>query len=163
MFLFSACITSMIRLRYIFETESSVDLTCKSFMFPGSLSPLCLRSDSIWTGDYVDLTIWSIIEVFSAVICSCLISLRPLLVRYFPKLLPVTQHSANFNSAQNPNWNPRLSSKLTGKLQSGNRGVELLSEDEMRDRKVGFVNISATQTTSSIELNSPASSTKQTV
>jgi hypothetical protein len=96
------------------------------------------------------MTIWSIIEVFSAVICSCLISLRPLLVKYFPRIFPITQRSSSFNTPQNPNCNPRVSSRLTGKLQSGNRGIELLSKDEMWDPKGSFAKISATETAASI-------------
>jgi hypothetical protein len=38
-------------------------------------------------GDDVDLVKWSIIETHTGLICSCLITLKPLFARYIPSLL----------------------------------------------------------------------------
>ncbi|KAF4629507.1 hypothetical protein G7Y89_g8639 [Cudoniella acicularis] len=72
-----ACATSMIRLRYLIHYGKSIDTT--------------------WNG--ADITIWSEIETYSAVICSCLMCLRPLL-KILPRLFPSTTHS---HSRSNPN------------------------------------------------------------
>lgn len=108
-------------------------------------------------GDDVDVTIWSIIEVYSAVICVCLISIRPLLVKYFPKLFPVTVPS------RTPDWgpSPRLSSRLTGKRRSGSRGVELLSESEtLRGAKSDMTKAAETDTSIELTPSNPTNSTK---
>lgn len=91
-----ACITSMIRLKYIVQFNSSIDLT--------------------W--DDVDLTLWSIIEVFTAVICSCLISLRPLIIKYIPELFS-TNNLFRTHTSDSPNsrsrsmsWWPRIAVQL---------------------------------------------------
>src|SRR5579871_4501747 len=76
----SACVTSMIRLKYILAFGNSYDSTCKHAILPQSLTNL-LTFD---VGDDVDVVIWSMIEEHTAVICCCLPSLRPLLVRWIP-------------------------------------------------------------------------------
>ncbi|CZR50131.1 uncharacterized protein PAC_00003 [Phialocephala subalpina] len=92
-----ACITSMVRLKYIVEFNRSIDLT--------------------W--DDVDLTLWSIIEVYVAVICSCLISLRPLIMKYIPELLSTTNlfrtptlTSTPPSTRRRMSWWPRMTVQL---------------------------------------------------
>jgi hypothetical protein len=46
------------------------------------------------TGYNVDAIIWSDIEAYTAVICSCLMAIRPLLMKCFPTLFPSTRPSA---------------------------------------------------------------------
>ncbi|KUJ18509.1 uncharacterized protein LY89DRAFT_498174 [Mollisia scopiformis] len=78
-----ACITSMVRLKYIVQFNTSIDQT--------------------W--DDVDSTIWSIIEVYTAVICSCLISLRPLIVKYIPELFSTSQRwKSNISNRVRSSW-----------------------------------------------------------
>jgi hypothetical protein len=79
----------------------------------------------------VDVVIWSIIETFTAVICACLMTLRPLIVKYLPSILPASKLSASRGKGYgNPSRAQNISSKLPNKLRAGNSRVELLSEDE---------------------------------
>ncbi|KAM0328160.1 hypothetical protein ACHAQA_005567 [Verticillium albo-atrum] len=80
-----ACVTSMVRLKYMITFANSVDST--------------------W--DNVDIVIWSIIEVTCAIICGSLPTLRPLLQKV-PGLLSSAQTSSSlyggpFSSTQGPN------------------------------------------------------------
>ncbi|RFU32958.1 hypothetical protein B7463_g3387, partial [Scytalidium lignicola] len=63
-----ACVTSMVRLKYLTQFGRSYDLT--------------------W--DNVDVLIWSSIELHTALICACLPSLRSLLVKVFPVVFKTT-------------------------------------------------------------------------
>lgn len=60
---FSACITSMIRMKYVVQYSTTFDAT--------------------W--DNVDIVVWSSIEQFSAMLCGSLPALRPLLAGVIPK------------------------------------------------------------------------------
>ncbi|RFU25092.1 hypothetical protein B7463_g11247, partial [Scytalidium lignicola] len=79
MFMFSigsfACVTSIIRLKYVGKIARSLDST--------------------W--DNVDPVLWSIIEVHTALICACLPSLKSLLTKYFPVLFKSTLASSSKN------------------------------------------------------------------
>ncbi len=63
-------------------------------------------------GENVDIVIWSDIETYTAIICSCLMCIRPLLKKCFPSLFPaenqfVTRNNFNIRNnftAQNSNW-----------------------------------------------------------
>ncbi|KAI9046852.1 hypothetical protein LZ554_008931 [Drepanopeziza brunnea f. sp. 'monogermtubi'] len=57
-----ACITSIIRLKYVTAYGQTIDLT--------------------WV--YVDVVNWSQIETFTAIICACLMCIRPLLMKWMP-------------------------------------------------------------------------------
>lgn len=58
-------------------------------------------------------------------------TLRPLIVKYLPSILPASKLSASRSKGYgNPSWGQNISSKLSNKLRTGNSGVELLSEDE---------------------------------
>ncbi|KAN0120337.1 hypothetical protein V8E51_002545 [Hyaloscypha variabilis] len=86
-----ACITSMIRLKYVKNYYPNIDASWEN----------------------VDIVIWSDIETYTAIICSCLMCIRPLLKNCFPSLFPPAQNQFvtrnNFNTrnnfaAQNSNW-----------------------------------------------------------
>lgn len=71
------------------------------------LSPLSTLSRSDHqadetAGDNVSLTLWSIVEVYTAVICSCLIPIRPLIMKHIPELPSITNlfrtHSHTYTS-----------------------------------------------------------------
>ncbi|OBT44509.1 hypothetical protein VE00_04892 [Pseudogymnoascus sp. WSF 3629] len=109
MFLFAlgsfACITSMIRLKYLVAYGTSVDVTYGA----------------------VDVILWSVLEDYVAVICASLMCLRPLIVRCFPSLFPTSNaESKNTQSG----WGAARNSKLASKLGvASNKGYELKSED----------------------------------
>ncbi|KAH9219973.1 hypothetical protein DL95DRAFT_290708, partial [Leptodontidium sp. 2 PMI_412] len=103
-----ACITSMIRLKYIITYSNSLDLT--------------------W--DNVDIVIWSILETFMAVICASLMCIRPLLVKYVPVIFPTTKVSESGGSdPKRRSWSRRVSLKASSRLRNEN-GIELLSDDD---------------------------------
>jgi hypothetical protein len=87
-------------------------------------------------GDNVDVVIWSVIESFTAVICACLMTLRPLIVKYLPAIFPASKLATNRSKGYgNPNWGQGISSKYPNKLRRAHSGVELLSEEgEARTR-----------------------------
>lgn len=72
----------MIRLKYL--TSYSVQNLDTSCMYPYP-SPKASSTDND-TGDCVDIVVWSIIETYTAVICACLITIRPLLAKYIPSI-----------------------------------------------------------------------------
>lgn len=72
-----ACITSIIRLKYI------VAYQIRSF-------------DPTW--DSTDVLIWSFVEDYTAVICSSLITIRPLLAKFMPWVFGSTLASQNHNN-----------------------------------------------------------------
>ncbi|KAH8660943.1 hypothetical protein BGZ60DRAFT_381646, partial [Tricladium varicosporioides] len=75
-----ACITSMIRLKYIIHFGNSIDST--------------------W--DNVDVVIWSNIETCTALICACLVCMRPLLMRILPCLFPASTRTKGQMTANRP-------------------------------------------------------------
>ncbi|KIN03320.1 hypothetical protein OIDMADRAFT_116962, partial [Oidiodendron maius Zn] len=75
-----ACVTSMVRLRFIVSFARSMDIT--------------------W--DDVDLIIWSMIEVYTAIICASLVSFRPLIMKLIPTLFPTSR--AKDGHQQQCNW-----------------------------------------------------------
>ncbi|PMD33685.1 hypothetical protein L207DRAFT_589244 [Hyaloscypha variabilis F] len=105
-----ACITSMIRLKYIISYGTSIDLTY----------------------DNVDVIIWSVLETFTAIICASLMCFRPLLVRLLPAIFQSNKTTTASMNTPNPpqSWGQLVSSRLGSKLRSGNHGIELSSVDE---------------------------------
>jgi hypothetical protein len=108
------------------------------------------------TGDDVDLIIWSIIEVYTAIICASLVSIRPLIAKLIPTLFPTTRGTADTKSKTNsstPVWPLKVNSRLSGRLRS-NHGTELHSEDEMTVDENGKVVMKASvvESGSDIEL-----------
>jgi hypothetical protein len=123
----SACVTSMIRLKYIISYGTSIDLTY----------------------DNVDVVIWSVLETFMAIICASLMCLRPLLARLLPSVFQST-HNTNSKHTPNPSWG-YMNSKLANKLRSGNHGVELRSEDDEGRRVREIISVQKTWVTESSE------------
>ncbi|RFU24776.1 hypothetical protein B7463_g11559, partial [Scytalidium lignicola] len=99
-----ACVTSMIRLKYIISYGTSLDQTY----------------------DNVDVIIWSVLETFMAIICASMMCFRPLLVKILP---PLFQLSKSSNAANNQ-WSHKLSSRLASKMRTESDAIELHSSDE---------------------------------
>jgi hypothetical protein len=72
----------MIRLKYL--TSYSVQALDESCPYPPPLLKPPDADDD--TGQCVDIVIWSILETYTAVICSCLMTMRPLLARFIPSI-----------------------------------------------------------------------------
>ncbi|OBT70183.1 hypothetical protein VE03_00311 [Pseudogymnoascus sp. 23342-1-I1] len=118
MFLFAlgsfACITSMIRLKYLVAYGTSVDVTYGA----------------------VDVILWSVLEDYVAVICASLMCLRPLVVRLFPSVFPTSNAESKNTNSQG--WgNQARSSKLASKLGVNPKGYELKSEDGDGKERMG--------------------------
>lgn len=72
----------MIRLKYL--TSYSVQELDESCTYP---TPLLEPPDTDdYTGQCVDIVIWSILETYTAVICACLMTMRPLLAKFIPSI-----------------------------------------------------------------------------
>lgn len=104
----SACITSMIRLKH---------------MIYYNLNAL----DGTWTS--VDVVIWSIIEVYSAMVCACLVAIRPLLVRCIPSVFNTV---ISEDSIETSTWRQRVDSRTisagdASKYWRQGHGIELRS------------------------------------
>jgi hypothetical protein len=82
-------------------------------------------------GEEVDLLEWSIIEVYTAIICASLVSIRPLIAKLIPSLFPTTKAAYTNNrlaSSGVPAWPSKVSSRALARIRSG-----LLSDDDMID------------------------------
>lgn len=92
-FFHSACVTSIIRLKYLVEIARSLDETCKlsAVVLPFTVRKLTNLTS---TGDNVNPLIWSIIEVHTALICACLPSLKSIFIKFFPGLFKSTVASS---------------------------------------------------------------------
>ncbi|KFY31102.1 hypothetical protein V493_01387 [Pseudogymnoascus sp. VKM F-4281 (FW-2241)] len=101
-----ACITSIIRLKYIVSYGTTIDLTYAN----------------------VDPVIWSILETFTAVICASLICLRPLIVKFLPKSFPTTEMSDTGRTPTTSGWAKSMNVKLTSKLRHNSNRFELYSQ-----------------------------------
>ncbi|KFZ09540.1 hypothetical protein V502_08683 [Pseudogymnoascus sp. VKM F-4520 (FW-2644)] len=100
-----ACITSMIRLKYLVAYGTSHDVTHGA----------------------VDVILWSVLEDYVAVICASLMCLRPLFVRFLPSVFPTSNNESK--NTQSQGWAQARNSKLASKLGVGSKGYELQSED----------------------------------
>ncbi|OBT94023.2 hypothetical protein VE01_07074 [Pseudogymnoascus verrucosus] len=81
-----ACVTSMVRLKYIFSYQvQSLDATWGS----------------------IDVVIWSILEVYTAVICACLVAIRPLLTKYMPTVFQSTLAKSTYSIFRPCKMNPK--------------------------------------------------------
>ncbi|KAL5351513.1 hypothetical protein ACLOAV_003372 [Pseudogymnoascus australis] len=103
-----ASITSIIRLKYIVSYGTTIDLTYAN----------------------VDPVIWSILESFTAIICACLICLRPLIVKFVPKSFPTTEMSEATRTATTttPGWAKSMNVKLASKMRHSSNRFELHSQ-----------------------------------
>ena len=79
------------------------------------------------------MVIWSIIEIYTAMICACIIAVRPLLVHFLPSIFPGTRNpTATYPSQKSGSFRPKMDSKISGKIWSTNHnGIELLSREEL--------------------------------
>ncbi|KAH8746684.1 hypothetical protein F5882DRAFT_446278, partial [Hyaloscypha sp. PMI_1271] len=105
-----ACITSLVRLKYIISYGTSIDLTY----------------------DNVDVIIWSVLEAFTSIICASLMCFRPLLLKLFPTIFQSNKTMTASKQTQQgrQSWGQVMSSRLGSKLRSENHGIELSSLDE---------------------------------
>ncbi|KFY95924.1 hypothetical protein V500_02609 [Pseudogymnoascus sp. VKM F-4518 (FW-2643)] len=146
MFLFAlgsfACITSMIRLKYIVAYGRSVDVTYGN----------------------VDVILWSVLEDYVAIICASLMCFRPLFIRFLPSMLPATGLSESKNTGSQAWAQARGNSKLASKLGAGAKGYELNSQDdEAKDKQGKAIRVQKTwitQTSSAEELPERSYSTE---
>ncbi|PMD24451.1 hypothetical protein NA56DRAFT_740853, partial [Hyaloscypha hepaticicola] len=115
-----ACITSMVRL--------------KSIMHYG------YTLDAAWSS--TDVLIWSGIEIYTAIICSCLLCIRPLLRQCFPSLFPsIRAPESRERSITNPNWAQKVgiaALKLSSNIK-GSKGRSQILNFWMMKRWVGLL------------------------
>ncbi|KAK0762926.1 hypothetical protein N5P37_004452 [Trichoderma harzianum] len=64
------------------------------------------------TWDFYDVSVWSVVEINTGLICICLPSLRLLLVRIFPKLQGTTERYYGKNSKRNRTASNKRASRL---------------------------------------------------
>lgn len=79
------------------------------------------------------MVIWSVLEIYTAMICACLMSIRPLLVRYLPAIFQSTVVS-NSNPTYSNSRQHRTDSKPAGGHWSRNHGsaIELKSTESSK-------------------------------
>ncbi|KAL2062454.1 hypothetical protein VTL71DRAFT_6720 [Oculimacula yallundae] len=99
-----ACVTSIIRIKYVTSYGNTIDET--------------------W--NYVDVIIWSSIETFTAVICACLMCIRPLIKKYIPSAFPSTSNHSN------KSWGQKVASGGEHSRQLS-RGIELSTGDRSHE------------------------------
>lgn len=82
------------------------------------------------TGTNIDIVIWSVLEIYTAMICACLMAIRPLLAKYLPSLFRSTSISST-NADYTDSRANRLDSKAAGVQWSRNHGsaIELKSTE----------------------------------
>ncbi|KAH6700010.1 hypothetical protein BKA61DRAFT_706227, partial [Leptodontidium sp. MPI-SDFR-AT-0119] len=98
-----ACVISIIRVKFVTSYGNTVDKT--------------------W--NYVDVMIWSSIETYTAVICACLMCIRPLIMKYIPGAFSAMANSRNNTSKS---WGQKIGSRGQNSRNSGG-GIELSGED----------------------------------
>jgi hypothetical protein len=107
-------------------------------------------------GDDVDLIIWSIIEVYTAIICASLVSIRPLIAKLIPSLFPATKatETKSKTASSSPARPLKVGSRTSARLRSGN-GTVLFSDDEVTVDDIGkvFTKASVVDQDSDIELS----------
>ncbi|OBT52452.1 hypothetical protein VE04_06915 [Pseudogymnoascus sp. 24MN13] len=124
-----ACITSMIRLKYIAAYGTSVDVTYGN----------------------VGVILWSVLEDYMAIVCASLMCFRPLFIRFLPSMLPTTGLSESKNTGSQAWAQARGNSKLASKLGPGAKGYELHSlDDEAKDKQGKAIRVQKTWITQTI-------------
>lgn len=142
---YSACITSMVRLKSIMHYGYTLDAACtilstpsRSFLLPASKSEKLTRVP----GSSTDVLIWSGIEIYTAIICSCLLCIRPLLRQCFPSLFPsIRAPESRERSITNPNWAQKVgiaALKLSSNIK-GSKGRSQILNFWMMKRWVGLL------------------------
>ncbi|KAG4422199.1 hypothetical protein IFR04_004705 [Cadophora malorum] len=101
-----ACVTSIVRIKYVTSYGNTIDET--------------------W--NYVDVVIWSSIETYTAVICACLMCIRPLIMKYIPGVFPTTVNSRNNT---NKSWGQKIGPRGQNSRNFGG-GIELSGEDRSK-------------------------------
>ena len=78
------------------------------------------------------MSVWSIVEVYTAIICASLVSIRPLIAKLIPSLFPTTRATETRSkiTSSAPAWPLKVGSRISGRLRS-KHGTELVSDDEM--------------------------------
>jgi len=140
-------------LKYIPSYGTSIDTTCK---FKSKQSRNLEKLTNSSQGNNIDIIVWSEIETYTAVICSCVMCIRPLFYHFLPSLFHTTQSDTASHSARGtgkPNWVQKICSKLR---QSPTRH-EILDEEDGgsrtdRARKAGKIMVT-TESSVSYELN----------
>jgi len=98
-----ACVTSIVRLKYIVTFGNSTDQTCAQIFSINSIGSInnVQKSDPISVDNALP-AIWSFLEICMAIICSCLPSIRVLFSRWFPGIFDLsTTPSSNANGNSN--------------------------------------------------------------
>ncbi|CZR62990.1 uncharacterized protein PAC_12887 [Phialocephala subalpina] len=105
-----ACLISMIRLKFVIGYGT--------------------RIDSTWFN--VDVVIWSEIETYTAVICACLMCIRPLILKYTPSLFPSTKNSQTTPSSSRHLHTNSSEAKVSSwiRAERASRYSERLSDEE---------------------------------
>lgn len=97
-----ACVTSIVRLKYLIDYVHSKDPTCKHLQPRLSYK----RNLTLPKDDHAMAAIWTLLEMSIAIICSCLPAIRSLLSHVFPSVvertMPDTEHSQHDDSHKIP-------------------------------------------------------------
>ncbi|CZR64379.1 uncharacterized protein PAC_14277 [Phialocephala subalpina] len=102
-----ACVTSMVRLKYLAQIDTSFDIT--------------------W--DNANVLIWSVIECAATVICACLPALRPLILQYVPGLYRTAKSTTKSTWNSTAKMRRRISAfELRADSSSQKSAVEVLQE-----------------------------------
>lgn len=128
----------MIRLKYLKNYNFNLDSSCKSPN--GPFSPATQEPSLITDviGNNVDVVIWSDIETYTAIICSCLMCLRPLLKKCFPSLFPPTRNefqTQTLNEYSNSSTQP-FDGSLASTMQPQSRGGN--GDDNLKSSNLSF-------------------------
>jgi hypothetical protein len=127
----------MVRLKFIRHYGYILDATCtilstpsRSFLLPASKSQKLTGVP----GSSTDVLIWSGIEIYTAIICSCLLCIRPLLRQCFPSLFPSTRApESRERSITNPNWAQKVeiaALKLSSNIKGSKGRSQILDNEE---------------------------------
>jgi len=109
--------------------------------------------DATW--ENTDVVIWSIIEIYTAMICASLMAIRPLLVKWFPRFFPASTTKQNTSYVSNQSWRPQISHRSNQKIWSRNDGgLELASTEDVTGNNAGGIK-KTTQFALEVETQSP--------
>ncbi|KAH7176256.1 hypothetical protein EDB81DRAFT_634129, partial [Dactylonectria macrodidyma] len=69
------------------------------------------------TYDYIEVSIWSMVEVNVGIICNCMLAIRLLLVQLFPKLLGYSHRNITREHAEDQSGNNNLRMNMTSYIE----------------------------------------------
>jgi len=102
---------------------------------------MILRLANKSIGSEVDVLIWSIIEIYTAIICASLMTIKPLVIKYLPGVFSATQNSSSRRSKTfGQSWstrnsrNSRNSNILAVGLPNLDRVDDMASKAESQQR-----------------------------